>query len=241
MTDRPILFSGPMVRSILEGRKTQTRRPLKMPPTVPFSTICRDAAGMFTGDAWGNELERLRVPHAIGDRLWVRETWALYQTINFVVYCNGGAFSEVSDGKAGYRADGLDSIAEFKDNIRLMSGLDFEGVEVDGDRWRPSIHMPRWASRLTLIVTDARVQRLQDISEEDAIAEGIEGRNFFGCTCWKIYGDQDDTTAPDDPIASYASLWDYCYGPGAWDDNPLVVATTFTTHHCNIDQMGAQG
>jgi hypothetical protein len=225
MTDRPILFSGPMVRAILEGRKTQTRRPLKMPPTVPFSTICRDAAGMFTGDEWGNELERLRVPHAIGDRLWVRETWALYQTINFVVYCNGGAFSEVSDGKAGYRADGLDSIAEFKDNIRLMSGLDFEGVEVDGDRWRPSIHMPRWASRLTLIVTDVRVQRLQDISPEDAIAEGPSPLGVPNNTSEYLH------------IASFANLWDACYGPGSWDANPWVVATTFSAHHCNIDQM----
>lgn len=213
MTDRSILFSGPMVRALLDGTKTQTRRILKPQPTVPFSAICRDAAGVYTGDEWGEELERLRVPHAPGNRLWVRETWA------FDVNAIGSMRDE--DGPFVYAADPSGA------RTRLC------------ERWTPSIHMPRWASRLTLIVTDVRVQRLHDISEDDAIAEGIEEKEFFGCPCWKIYGDPDGTVAPDDPIASFASLWDHCHGPGAWDVNPWVVATTFTVHHCNIDTMEA--
>lgn len=216
MTDRPILFSGPMVRAILDGRKTQTRRPMKTPPTIPFSTACRDAAGIYTSDEWGNQLERLRVPHAPGDRLWVREAWA------FEVNAIGSMRDE--EGPFVYGAD------QGSERYRLHP------------KWTPSIHMPRWASRLTLIVTDVRVQRLQDISGADAIAEGITDGWSDGMHGYLIYeqGQCGEIPYPRytaSPVASYASLWDACYGSGAWDANPWVAATTFTTHHCNIDQM----
>ena len=93
-------------------------------------------------------------------------------------------------------------------------------------RWRPSIHMPRSASRLTLTVTEVRVQRLQDISEEDARAEGIEGEFLpwpQGYWTYRPY---------------FAELWNSLHGPDAWDANPWVVALSFTVQHGNIDQIG---
>ncbi len=109
-----------------------------------------------------------------GDELWVRETHAIYQTINMVKPGDGSgrAFSEVSDGRVAYRADGFDTIADLRDHVRLMSDASFEGVEVKGNKWQPSIHMPRWASRTQLVVKDIRAERLQKITEADAISEG---------------------------------------------------------------------
>ena len=223
MTDRPILFSGPMVRAIIDGRKTQTRRPMKTPPTVPFSTVCRDAAGMFTGDEWGNELERLNVPHAPGDCLWVRES----------VWINGRWIStEDETGERGSRWVATKHIRRMAD--------DQMPIGCGGMVWRsiPSIHMPRWASRLTLIVTDVRVQRLREISEEDAIAEGVRVLALQSpddpTAWWEVEPGRCQARSP---IAIYASLWDACYGSGAWEANPWVVATTFTVHHLNIDKM----
>ena len=96
--------------------------------------------------------------------------------------------------------------------------------------WRPSTHMPRWASRITLEVTGVLVERLQDISEKDAQAEGIERtEDFFGCPCWRVYGEPDggDVVAPDDPIGSYRSLWESINGPGSWEQNPFVWVINF--------------
>lgn len=219
MTDRPIIFNAMMVRALLDGRKTQTRRPLTLRGHKKFSEFgrsdtpgydwtFRDARLLWNDLTHKETIERLQP--ALGDRLWVRETWS---------------DDDAPPGEATYRATVAEDASLYPDEIANIT-------------WTPSIHMPRWASRLTLIVTDVRLQRLHDISEEDAIAEGIEFRDFFGCPCWTIYGDIDGTTAPNDPIASYASLWNHCYGPGAWDENPWVVATTFTTHHRNIDKMG---
>ncbi|MFG1417225.1 hypothetical protein V5F38_05350 [Xanthobacter sp. V0B-10] len=173
-------------------------------------------------------------PHQAGDRLWVRETWAHYHTINHIRRTHGGAFSEVSDGLAGYRADGHDSIDDFREHIRLMSGCDLEAVEINGSRWRPSIHMPRWASRLTLYVSEVRVERLQDISEADAIAEGVE----CDSDGWRDYlmpQSQCCSTARD----SYRSLWDSLNGPGAWEANSWVAAYTFAPRLGNIDTLPA--
>lgn len=182
MTDRPILFSGPMVRAILEGRKTQTRRLISTKPRGHLGGV-----NLFDGtwtddyvlDPGNVEWRQQIVRYAVGDRLWVRETW-----------------SERLEGEAAiYRADAELPIV-----------------------WRPSIFMPRWASRLTLTVTDVRVQRLQEISRDDVIAEGITEREG-------------------EPIAAvvagwhepYAALWDSLNAKRApWASNPWVVAVTFT-------------
>ena len=173
MKERPILFSAPMVRAILNGTKTQTRRAVKdrhidsAPPACIFQ--------------WLRERCTYGQP---GDRLWVKETWAHYQTVNRIRKTDGRSFSEVSDGLAGYRADGYDTIEDFRKHVQMMSGCDLEAVEIRGDRWRPSIFMPRWASRLTLEVTGVRVERLQEISEREARAEGYESARAFMAGDW---------------------------------------------------------
>lgn len=138
-----------------------------------------------------------------GDRLYVRETWA-----------------------APHAYDHLPPRLIPQDARIHYAATEDRG----GLLWRPSIHMPRWASRITLEVTDVRVERLQDISEKDAQAEGIERtEDFFGCPCWRVYGEPDgaDVVAPDDPIGSYRSLWELINGPGSWEQNPFVWVINF--------------
>jgi hypothetical protein len=148
MKERPILFSGPMVRAILAGRKTQTRRRIH-----PDIASCLDDSGPpdYLYETKDNEVLPVLTlcPYgAPGDRLWVRETWA-HET-DFGTHT----------GKALYRADG--------DKREIEYGK-------PTDKWRPSIHMPRCYSRLTLEVVSVRVERVQEISEKDATAEGLDG------------------------------------------------------------------
>ena len=159
MKERPILFSGEMVRAILDDRKTQTRRVVKpQPEYYDHRWRWLDVIASCTGSL--DERMRSHCPYGQpGDRLWVRETWVHYHTVNHRRLHHGGAISEVSDGLAGYRADGHDTIEDFRQHVRLMSGADLEAVEINGDRWRPSIHMPRWASRITLEITAVSVER----------------------------------------------------------------------------------
>lgn len=200
MTDRPIIFSAPMVRALLDGRKTQTRRILKL-----RNGIIRDRSD--AADC---------VRFFCGDRLWVRETWSAIMTGGWTI---ADARRRMFEEKIVYRADG-------------------NGFE-DGDGWWPSIHMPREFSRLTLTVFDVQVQRLQDISEADAIAEGClmdpepneDGSHFPAEIPHERGGDIGWDCARD----WFADLWDSLYGPDAWDANPWVVALTFTVRHGNID------
>ena len=224
--ERPILFSGPMVRAIIAGTKTQTRRAVKPQPTrrliegLAHVTIgmnpADDGAVWYDGDCKGPGRE-VRCPYGgCLDRLWVRECWARYHTVNHVVRQHGGAISEVSDGLAAYRADGHETIDDLRTHIRLTSGCDLEAIEVYGNRWRPSIHMPRWASRITLEITGVRVERLQDISEADAKAEGVT---------------IDGIGNPGGPMRvhqrAFKSLWQSINGPGSWDANPWVWCIEF--------------
>ena len=220
MKERPILFNGEMVRAILNGHKTQTRRPIA--PQPPNNTTWDQDAGLFVVD--GSRLGLLRFcPFGVpGDRLWVRETWAHYQTVDSIRRPDGRSYDEVSDGLAGYRADGHDSIEDFREHIRLTSGCSLQDVVINGDKWRPSIRMPRWASRITLEVTDVRVERVQEIDRFDAIAEGIR---------WTI---SDENTvhvyeASKQTRERFRELWDSInvkrgYG---WDVNPWVWVVEF--------------
>jgi hypothetical protein len=202
MSEKPILFSGPMVRAILDGRKTVTRRvitPTRSLDLKPGDIIVR------WGPQFGGTAARFRPSYAPGDRLWVREGWAHLP-------------------KSAY---GLPKTADPNDvDMAAYYRADFD--RSGKPAWRPSIHMPRWASRLTLKVTDVKVERLQDISEEEAKAEGV----FF-------YDDRSDYpwTAYDGCSVSYPHardafgfLWTRINGkrPGcAWDDNPWVAAISF--------------
>ena len=195
MKERPILFSAPMVCAILEGRKTQTRRVVKC-DGIDLAGPC---GNRLTGDTflsgrdWAGNHALLRCPYGKpGDRLWVRETW---------------------------RIDGLSTKCALEIGRRHTDGLSFR-ADMYGDRscddcpWIPSIHMPRWASRITLEITTIRVERLQDISAEDCIAEGISTQlREHDATC--------------DLQSKYKALWQSIYGPGSWDANPWVWVLEF--------------
>lgn len=203
MKERPILFSAPMVRAILDGTKTQTRRVVKPQPTYDG----KFAGGWKVVGKHGHEAATCG-PLVSGlcpyghpdDRLWVRETWAYH------VQAMGSATDR--DGPWVYAADG---------NFALQSRL--------CDRWRPSIHMPRVVSRITLEVTGVRVERLQDISEADAAAEGIE-RSYDQ---WRDYLTDQAVNYPSSatPIDSYRTLWEQINGPESWDANPFVWVVEF--------------
>lgn len=166
MKEYPILFSGEMVQAILDGRKTQTRRVIKDQPALPYlwNKVSPNGFQMWTSNPQqgekGNTELRLCPYGAPGDRLWVRETWRAV---------------ELDNGNDGilYKADN-----HFKsiENSQAAADLwcDAYADRKYGNKWRPSIFMPRWASRIALAVTDVRVERLQEISEEDAIAEGLQ-------------------------------------------------------------------
>ncbi|MDW9972060.1 hypothetical protein GOB98_18470 [Sinorhizobium meliloti] len=199
--DRPILFSGPMVRALLDGRKTQTRRMLKPQPDDILE---------------GQIPRQLRI--AIGDRLWARETW---QGLSF------GDYQPTKSRLCEVRYAATDPCAD----------LD---AEARGYPWRPSIFMPRWASRLTLIVTDVRVEQLQDISEADAIAEGIERHHSGWMPYSTAFYEADGVTPANyhlDPRESYRSLWNKINGFGAWEANPWIACYSFRIIKQNIDQI----
>ena len=226
MKERPILFNGEMVRAILAGHKTQTRRPIRglgnvwhVDRLLGDWPLSRDPEPTPTG-SWEWRLQtdvddyadfRMNCPFGIpGDRLWVRETWAHYQTIDAIRSPDGRYRQEVSDGLAGYRADGCDTIEEFRSHVSFMSDFSPTIVVINGDKWRPSIHMPRWASRITLEVTGVRVERVQEISESDAQAEGI-ARGPYGVP------------------GRFADTWNDLYAKKGlgWDVNPYVWVVEF--------------
>ena len=221
MADKPIIFSAPMVNALLAGRKTQTRR--EHPPEPRFEPTGCNPAGLEDRTRWWDywamdrsETHRFKLPYAVGDRLWVREAFS-YETLD--VDRNGFM-------PPWYWADG-----------NPMSG--------DFTRPKSPIHMPRWASRLTLTVTDVRVQRLHDISEEDAIAEGVEplhtGYFPYGITTFltTFVGDREvPAQCCRTAKHSYEMLWNSLHGPDAWDANPWVAAYSFTVQRGNIDTQG---
>lgn len=223
MTDRPILFSGPMVRALLEGRKTQTRRVLKKPawaqdkgwPERVMEEQDLDGRLSWFASETGC-LSTLPIPQP-RDRLWVREAWKTDR------YYDDLAPSEMS---------GEQPLLFMADNSVERWGWKPDALSRWG-RFRQGMHMPRWASRLTLTVTDVRVQRVQEISDKDATAEGID-RDTDG---WRDYLMPSTQCCPD-PRTSFQTLWDSLNGPRGygWDANPWVVAYTFTAERRNIDE-----
>ncbi len=199
MADKPIIFSGPMVRALIAGTKTQTRRTLKK----PYETL------ELTSDGWKPVHTKIHV----GDRLWVRENWKATGL---------AAFKKPSEtricGRFAYMAD----IEQLPRDTMIS--------------WRPSIHMPRWASRLTLTVTDVRVERLQDINADDADAECFGG-GYPGTALPELFPGDPDQWGHLSMQECYFRLWDHINGKGAADANPWVVAYTFTVHRGNIDQI----
>ena len=222
MTDKPIIFSAPMVRAILREieapgtGKTQTRRLLKPQPDFPavlrgFLPDSGDVLFNPLKDALIRDCQKIRLPYRPGDRLWVRETWAAGACANGLApkFLHPG-FWRRDNGGLWFAADGAAPL---------------HPVTPKGPN-RATIHMPRWASRLTLHVTDVRVQRLQDISEADAVAEGCPARN-------------DEELAGMEASGWFCSLWDDLNAKRApWASNPWVVAITFLPALGNIDGEG---
>src|SRR3954470_16493850 len=184
MKEKPILFNGAMVKAILDGRKTQTRRPVDFKKLAKQAgctngklawSVAFESWAIFGGNS-GADITPVMCPHgSVGDKLWVREA-------------HGFGPSFIPDRRCYYRADGESTMVQ---------------------KWRPSIHMPRWASRITLEITDIRVERVQEISEEDAKAEGVAlSETVRG---HKVYHSS--------YRAAFSSLWNQINGCDAWEKN----------------------
>lgn len=220
MTERPIIFSGDMVRAIIDGRKTQTRRVLGFQPLeilTPRNRTKRSldqVTRMWSGTrTWfaltergqtveGNRGTAFRCKYGeVGDRLWVRETWQAYEPKSQRFGGQGPLASAVMRVYAYPPIKG-ESVVEYAADSTLRGG-----------KWRSPIHMPRWASRLMLKITDVQVQRVQDISRLDADAEGFERT----------------PSLPIDPRDWFRSRWDEINAKRGfgWNANPWVWAITF--------------
>jgi hypothetical protein len=217
LREKPILMSASMVRALLAGTKSQTRRIVKPQPSEDFGALeCgyyhptvidkrgEEQPGPETFGAWTRDGEYgWRCPHGQpGTKLWVREAhwW----------------FEDERDPVTGYFPPKL-----------TVDDVVFRADGDDGRKvWRPSIHMPRWASRITLEVTGVRVERLQDISEADAVAEGLQ-RTPDGFA-WHV---EDEMHRASDPRESYWSLWQAINGAGSVEANPWVWCVEFRVIH----------
>lgn len=231
MKERPILFSAPMVRALLAGTKTQTRRVVEPQPPIGHawsgwcvSSTHRADEGKATWAAgtgpFLRDVHRVACPYGQpGDRLWVRETFYAY-----------GSWETRFDKRKGRDAwHFVDLTLESGKSYRYAANMGDNGTRQRGKggevRWwkRPAIFMPRSASRLTLEVVSVRVERLQEISEADAIAEGIsyspdfEGFHTEDCRHFHCA----------DPRKSYEKLWEHINGAGSWDGNPWVWVVEF--------------
>lgn len=223
----PIIFKTDMVRAILDERKTVTRRVIKPQPEPEMvhslgccisSTNIKDIGKWgFGNKEYGCRCMYVKPPYELGDILYVRETFTVYQTVNYIRYPDGRAFSEISDGKYAYKADGHEDIEDLKDDIRLSSDESFEGCEVWENKWHPSIHMPKAAARIWLKVTDVRVERLHDAVNPLKYPHGKYNtivREGFKYTCDFITGWNKPIKKSD--LALYG-----------WDANPWVWVIEF--------------
>lgn len=240
MRERPILFSGPMVRALLAGTKTQTRRAIRLteqqqawlrdpslylqtmygtsPPPNPVKFGTPGLWRIVGPDYPDCEDDNVWCPYgAPGDRLWVRETARCVAQSEQPPLNRGRIDIDYKAGGGTSREYSLES------PYHWFPSMD---RNVDGTpRWQPAIHMPRWASRITLEITGVRVERLQAISEADAIAEGVEQ---VSTGQYRDYLNTDIPLFLDSPKASYASLWESINGAGSWDANPWVWVVSFS-------------
>lgn len=231
--ERPILFSAPMVRAILNGTKTQTRR-----------IVNGEALNWLDNSHFSHEFvshsENYLCPHGnAGDRLWVREGFSVIAFVEPQEYLTEGDYD--CDGavcKIKYLADNKET------NVVDLCFENQNGVNEEDQARRastkksvPSIHMPRWASRINLEIISVRLERLSELTEDDAEAEGIEGINQATGgddyqDYWRDYGvtkKQADgwPWIEGKPVESFKTLWESINGPGSWDKNPWVWVVEF--------------
>lgn len=235
----PILFSGPMVRAILDGTKTQTRRVILPQPEwiessgrwrwpVPRSRVnpgcCTEV--VTASREWWEYLTPNQLPYGQpGDWLWVRETFAVEDS-----YGEGDPWDDHHYRWVHYRATphtGIRVEPSRTSMTYLHESAEPERIEseIASYRWRPSIHMPRWASRIALELTDVRVERVQEITEAGALAEGVKAFDgaFLGAFA------AGDRLSGVSAVNAFSRLWDDInakrgYG---WDANPWVWVLTF--------------
>ena len=209
MTDHHLDAKAWEVRALLDGRKTMTRR-----------LAWRYKVDVESGDLrWPSPWQRVKP----GDRLWVKEAWQYARK----QYCACPQPSEPSPCDDWHEGIGCRS--------------DREGIvlRADGDQapiWHPSIHMPRWASRLTLIVTATKIERLQEISDDDSLAEGVDLNGAVAGHDFNI----DHEWWPGGPRRQFERLWRSLHGPDSWDANPEVIALTFRVVRANVDSAEAR-
>ncbi|RQQ64397.1 hypothetical protein [Burkholderia stagnalis] len=214
MKERPILFSGPMVRAILEGRKTQTRRVLS--PPNGYRWLDLNVGTMVNDGGHKKHITDLPQRHGVaGDRLWVRETHEV-RRIGTETFEDGRPTRHYAG--VAYQAD--NSRAEVDIDLNTFQALDAK----ESRGWTPSIHMPRWASRITLEITGVRAERLQSISEADARNEGVTiADHHMRCHGAGAFRPPS--------IRAFHDLWDSlnaARGHG-WDANPWVWTISFRT------------
>lgn len=202
-----MIFNGEMVRAILDDRKTQTRRIMNNQPagdSADTPALIRNVVGGFQWYGHYGESSIFNCPFgAIGDRIWVRETWA----------------------EAGASAPDLKL---YRANYPAHVPTHYENVPpVDEIRWTPSIHMPRWASRILLEITDVHVEQLNGISKTDAEAEGIDMEALFDSQdCYDCIADHNMTGRPT-ATGAFKYLWESIYGVDSWQANPWVWVIKF--------------
>jgi hypothetical protein len=200
---RPIIFSAAMVRALLAGTKTQTRR------------ICKGAGAQVEPQKYrASDFDLTTCPYGVpGDRLWVREAWRTYESLDHLAPRDIG------------RGAGVEYVAGGSN----VNGHEAEKLHGMG-RYRHSQFLPRWASRITLEVTDVRVERLQEISEDDAILEGaLEAHDTDRqVDSWARWTQRVDPGAHVGTArGAFAALWERIHGPNSWAASPWVWAITF--------------
>ncbi|HHI0425230.1 TPA: hypothetical protein ACQ8R9_004441 [Klebsiella pneumoniae] len=242
MKERGMIFNGEMVRAILDGRKTQTRRIVK--GTDGAVKFCKEwdingeeifvVLGEKDRTGMNPVLGAISCPFgAVGDRIWVREAYRFPASLDDVSPTGVGEMAVAT----GYRKPWAPTFYEFTGTFSDgWKGFETPPKVSDAGKLRPSIHMPRWASRILLEITDVRVERLNAISPEDAESEGLERTNFTG------FGDEPGLPSypePDvyfDPLKkqwkeyppeAFAGLWESIYGEGSWQANPWVWVISF--------------
>lgn len=227
MKERGMIFNGEMVRAILEGRKTQTRRPMKIQPVLNGSFYEVYGAGWSANVSsvpvvFGHSLATHCPFGCVGERIWVRETYRVH--------------SKAADvATLVYKASEQNSWTEQTHRVPLSVCT----RRVSPEKWTPAIHMPRWASRILLEITDVRVERLQDISEEGAQREGVHTEVWDQTVAARNYAASDEFFqfwSDDMPHfvemnelyrSSFRSLWESLYGEDSWQANQWVWVIEF--------------
>jgi hypothetical protein len=214
MNEHPILFSGEMVKAILEDRKTQTRRVLKkqpidiLPMKVPNMWVILETRDPSHGGVIGCRYGR------IGDHLWVRETWRC---------------EELASGQDGVRFAADNSFHKIENTVAASDAWLESYLSDKPDKWRPSIFMPRWASRISLEVVNIRVERVQQISREDAKAEGMSHVWDWNKDRYKKHPEHFTRGVLNPYVANYSVLWDELNAKRGfgWDVDPWVWVIEF--------------